>query len=289
MLWRALEWERLLREREAARAQALALAQAEANRRMEELLGIAAHELKAPVTSSRLGVALAARRVSDLVDQVAARDTTSGAQLAFELDAIHGLLTRAEEGLARLTRLMVDLLDVPRIRGAGSEPRLAPCNLASVVREAVEEQRRIAPARTIRLHPPDRGSVPVVADADRIGQVVTNYLTNALRYSPADRPVDVCVQARRDWARVAVRDEGPGLAHAERRRIWERFYRAAGGQVTGDAAAGLGLGLYICKTIIEQHRGRVGLRSAPGMGSTFWFALALVAVDRNRVGRIGDP
>lgn len=277
------EWERLLREREAARAQALALA--EANRRMEEFLGIATHELKTPVTSSRLGVALAARRMHGLFDQVAACDNASDAELAGRFAALQELLTQAEESLERLTRLVVDLLDVSRIRTGRFELRLAHCDLAAVVGEAVEEQRQIAPARTIRLHLPERNAVPVVADADRVRQVVTNYLTNALRYSPADRPVDVCVQVRRDWARVAVRDEGPGLPPAEQQRIWERFCRAAGVQVVSGTGAGLGLGLYICKTIVEQHQGRIGLRSAPGRGSTFWFALAVAGVDRHRVER----
>jgi signal transduction histidine kinase len=106
--------------------------------------------------------------------------------------------------------------------------------------------------------------------------VVTNYLTNALRYSPVDRPVEVGVQLRRDWVRVVVRDEGLGLTPAEQRCIWERFHRVARIQVVGDdTGAGLGLGLYLCKTIVEQHDGRLGVRSAPGKGSTFWFALAV--------------
>ncbi len=281
------EWERLLREREAARAQARALA--EANRRMEEFLDIATHELKTPVTSSRLGVALAARRIHELLDQVAACDNASDAEFAGRLAALQELLTRAEESLERLTRLVVDLLDVSRIRAGRFELRLAQCDLAAVVGEAVEEQRQIAPVRTIRLHLPDRSAVPVVADADRIRQVATNYLTNALRYSPADRPVEVCVQVRRDWARVAVRDAGPGLPPAEQQRIWERFCRAAGVPVVSGTGAGLGLGLYICKTIVEQHQGRMGLRSAPGKGSTFWFALAVAGVVRHRVERTGDP
>ena len=276
------EWERLLREREAARAQARALQ--EANQRMNEFLGIATHELKTPMTHIRLSVALAGRRVHDLLAQVAARDNAYDAELSGKLAPIHELLTGAEEGLERITRLLVDLLDVSRIGAGRLELRLARCDLAAVVGEAVEEQRLLAPTRTIRLQVPDRPLAPVLADADRIRQVATNYLTNALRYSPEDRPVDVCVQVRRDWARVAVRDEGPGVPHEEQPRIWERFHRAAGVPVVSGTGAGLGLGLHICKTIIEQHQGRMGLRSAPGKGSTFWFALAVAGVDRRRVG-----
>jgi signal transduction histidine kinase len=111
---------------------------------------------------------------------------------------------------------------------------------------------------------------------------MTNLLTNALKYAPADRPVDVRVRVRNGWAHVSVRDQGPGLPAAEQRRIWEAFHRADGIAVTGGtphaSSQSLGLGLYITKTIIEQHHGKVGIRSAPGKGSTFWFALPVMPV-----------
>jgi signal transduction histidine kinase len=144
-----------------------------------------------------------------------------------------------------------------------------------------------APGRTIRLHTPpapeDGGPVPVVpvdADADRNGQVVANYVTNALKYSPPDQPVDVSVEARRGRARVAVRDAGPGIPKAERLRVWELFHRAPGvtpqgGTQSGAHGGSLGLGLYISKAIVAAHGGRVGVESAVGAGSTFWFTLPL--------------
>ena len=149
-----------------------------------------------------------------------------------------------------------------------------------------------APERTITLQTPADGApVPVEADADRIGQVVTNYLTNALKYAPPDRPVDVSVAARRGRARVAVRDAGPGIAKAERARVWELFHRAPGVEAR-DGTAGLegslGLGLYISKAIVQAHGGRVGVASQVGEGSTFWFTLPL-ARERSmpRSGTIG--
>ena len=277
------EWERLLREREAARAQVRTLT--EANQRMGEFLGTATHELKTPVASSSLAVALAAQRLDTLQARLAAEDGALAGQAA----PIQDLLRRAEDSLERLTRLVVDLLDVSRIGTGRLELRLAQCDLAAVVGEAVEEQRRIAPARSIRLQVPDRPLAPVLADADRIRQVATNYLTNALRYSPEDRPVDTYVQQRGNWVHVGVRDAGPGVPHEEQPRIWERFHRAAGVPVVSGTGAGLGLGLHICKTIIEQHQGRMGLRSAPGKGSTFWFALAVAGGDRHLVERTSNP
>jgi signal transduction histidine kinase len=147
--------------------------------------------------------------------------------------------------------------------------------LDAVVREAVEEQRQLHPERTIALDVPSEPRVPVVADAHRLGQVVTNLLTNALKYSPTDRPVEVGLQVHNQQARVWVRDAGPGLPPAEQEHVWERYYRAPGVSVQSGSGIGLGLGLHISRTIIEQHQGQVSVQSAPGQGSTFWFSLPL--------------
>jgi signal transduction histidine kinase len=286
-----LERDRLLGEREEARASALALT--EANRRMDEFLGIATHELKTPVTSSSLVVQLAAFRLAGLRAQVtAAEDQVGGAApadaIADELNALQALLARAEDSMDRLSRLVVDLLDVTRIRAGMLQLRLAPCDITAVVREAVAEQRQLAPGRVIELRLPvaeaaqpvhaTQGAEPpvwVTADADRIGQVVTNYLSNALKYAPEDRPVTVRLRTRGDWVRLLVCDEGPGLPPAEHAHIWDPFHRAAGIEVLSGTGVGLGLGLHISRTIIERHRGRVGVRSALGKGATFWFALPI--------------
>jgi signal transduction histidine kinase len=108
---------------------------------------------------------------------------------------------------------------------------------------------------------------------------VTNYLTNALKYSPEDRPVEVRVAVRRGRARVSVRDHGPGLPAEEQAHIWERYHRAQDIRANTGSGAGLGLGLYISRTIVERHQGEYGVRSAPGQGSTFWFALPLALPD----------
>jgi signal transduction histidine kinase len=116
--------------------------------------------------------------------------------------------------------------------------------------------------------------VPVMVDAVRIGQVLTNYLTNALKYAPVDRVICVRLEVTGTVARVSVCDQGPGLTPEQQQRVWERFYQVAAPGHQGPDG-GLGLGLAIAKAIIEQHHGQVGVESAPGRGATFWFTLPL--------------
>jgi len=152
---------------------------------------------------------------------------------------------------------------------------MEPCDLLTIARDAVQEQQSAWPERALTLDLPPRATLPLVADADRIGQVITNYLTNALKYSTEDQPVVVRITARNGSARVAVRDRGPGLSPEQQTHLWERFYRVPGIELQSGSGVGLGLGLHICKTIVERHGGHVGVESAPGAGSAFWFTLPL--------------
>ncbi len=262
-----LERERLLHEREAARARELALR--EANRQMDTFLGVASHELRTPLATMKLSVQIALRRMREL----ARRDERLGGTLA----PFQELLERAMQHEMRLERLMQELLDASRIQSDRLELHMQVSDLCQIVRESVDEQRALVPERQLHLELSADEVVLVQADADRIGQVVTNYLTNALKYSPESAPVTVGLSVAADQACVWVRDQGPGLPLAEQARIWERFHRVEGIEVQSGTGVGLGLGLYICRTIIERHGGQVGVESMPGQGSTFWFFLPLAA------------
>jgi signal transduction histidine kinase len=135
------------------------------------------------------------------------------------------------------------------------------------------EQQTSWPHRSIILTPPHRAIIPVNADADRIGQVITNLLTNALKYSSDGAEVVVTIRTRGEMVWLGVRDQGPGLSAEQQVHLWERFYRVPGIEQLSGSGVGLGLGLNICKTIVERHKGEVGVESAPNAGSTFWFAI----------------
>lgn len=257
-----VERDRLLQERATREAQVLALE--ETNRRMSEFLSIASHELRTPLTSAIANTQLAEKQMRRLREE----ETEEGTAVR----RLRWLVTRTEQQLRRQNRLVSDLLDVSRIEAGMLVMDRQPCDIVTVVREAVEEQRIAHPGRVIKLSaPPAHTPIEAVVDADRIGQVVTNFLTNALKYSAQDAPVYARVSAHAGRARVTVHDHGPGLPAEEREAIWEQFHRAPGVEVLSGSGVGLGIGLYISRTIIERHGGAVGVRSALGEGSTFWF------------------
>ena len=264
-----LEFIHVRRERTAAKANELALL--EINRQMETFLGMASHELKTPLTSIMMGLQLIQRRLQSAVRPNAVSADQGSSKLMTSQDALETTMHQAE----RLNRLINDLLDTSRIRAGRLELKVAYVDLMALLSRTVEEQRQAVPERTILLRTPGDAPVPMWGDAERIGQVMTNYLTNALKYSAETSPVEAGLEVESGQARVWVRDQGPGIAPQEQAHIWERFHQVAGIEIQSGSGVGLGLGLYISKTIIERHHGQVGVESVRGQGSTFWFTVPL--------------
>jgi signal transduction histidine kinase len=261
-----IERERLQAEATAAQAQALALA--ETNARMNTFLGIAGHELRTPVTSIKSSVQLTARAVRQALD-AALPDDLKGRMAR----AAH-LLDGANDQADKLNRFITDLLDITHIQAGTLEMQPAAVDFAAVIRQGVAGVQPAWPQRTITLTIPT-APVMVWGDADRLGQVVTNLLTNALKYSPDAQPVEVQLTRAEATARLAVTDHGPGLSVEQQAQLFQPFGRATGIERQSGAGVGLGLGLFICKTIIERHQGAIGVTSQPGVGATFWCSLPL--------------
>ena len=238
-----------------------------AERRKQEFLSMVSHELRTPLTSI-LGLIELALMQIDL------RPRSLPPEAEGLLGQIEKVLKRASGQVEIETRLVEELLEVTRLEMRKFELSLQPENLVTIVQETVANQQQAARTRHIELILPPDELVPVLADAGRIGQVLTNYLTNALKYAPVDQPVSVHLEVAASGARVSVRDQGPGLTAEQQQRVWERFYQVAAPGHQGPDG-GLGLGLAIAKAIVEQHQGQVGVESAPGRGSTFWFTLPL--------------
>jgi PAS domain S-box-containing protein len=237
-----------------------------AEQRKQDFLRMVSHELRTPLTVILGLIELALRDIK--------RRPTSLASEAEELyEQIEQKLRLACGQVDIETRLVDDLLEVSRLEMHQFTLSSRRVNLVPIVQETVAGHQA-ARTRDIELVLPPEEAVPVIADAGRIGQVLTNYLTNAFTYAPVDRVTCVRLQVTGTAARVSVCDQGPGLTPEQQQRVWERFYQvAAPGRQGPDR--GLGLGLAIARAIVEQHQGQVGVVSAPGQGSTFWFTLPL--------------
>lgn len=262
------KWERLLSER--AEAQAAEMALRESSRHMHEFLGIASHELRTPLTTIKATIQITRRQLIRLLTSPEISEPATGNLLPTILD----FLDRAERQVNVQNRLVGDLIDLSRIQTNQLTVQLKCVDLATIVHEVVEDQRILIPRRTIQWGTSVL-QAEVLADADRVSQVVNNYLTNALKYSEADKPVTVHLEPLGSMVRVSVQDRGPGLTPAEQKRIWECFYRVDSIKIKSGTGVGLGLGLHISRSLIERQGGQVGVESEKGKGSTFWFTLPL--------------
>src|SRR5258707_390434 len=240
-----------------------------AERRKQEFLSMVSHELRTPLTSI-LGLIELALMQIDL------RPRSLPPEAEGLLGQIEKLLKRADRQVEIETRLVEELLEVTRLELHKFELSLQQENLVTIVQETVANQQQAAHTRHIELVLPPDEVVPVLADAGRVGQVLTNYLANALKYAPVDQPVSVRLEVAASSARVSVRDQRTGLTAEQQQRVWERFYQVAAPGPQGPDG-GLGLGLAIPRANSEQHQGQVGGESAPRQGSTFWFSLPLAA------------
>jgi signal transduction histidine kinase/putative methionine-R-sulfoxide reductase with GAF domain len=224
-------------------------------RQKDEFLSVASHELKTPLTSLKILTQLAHRQL--------------------QRTGIGGLehMDRMEHSIIRMERLVNDLLDVSRIESGRLALRLEPLDLVSLCRHVAAEQMA-ASEREIALELPREPTI-VRADADRIDQVLANLLSNALKYSPQERPVTLTVRIEAAHVVVAIRDEGSGIPQEALPHLFERFYRVPGVQVQSGSGVGLGLGLYITRELVERHGGQIRAESTPGFGTTLSVMLPL--------------
>jgi signal transduction histidine kinase len=268
------ERNRLRREGDEARANELAAH--EVAQQLDEFLAMASHDIRTPVTSLSGNLELARLYVTRLAGSLRTYDTPEG-RAARQLATV---LERADESSTRLSRLVALLFDMTSARLGTLTVTQAPCDLVALAREQVAALQDTVPERTITVDLPS-AAVLVEADADRLGQVLTNYLTNALKYSAADQPVAVRLEVRDGNAVAAVQDHGPGLPEEEQCRVWDLYYRAPGVTAQssiGVASGSLGMGLFVCRRLVEAHPGgQVGVDSAVGEGCTFWFSLPVTA------------
>lgn len=229
----------------------------ELDRLKDEFVATVSHELRTPLTALRGSLGLL---LGNVVGELPA--------------PARELLGIAQENAERLIRLVEDVLDLEKIEAERLEVRREPVPLQHVVADAVAALEPGAAARGMTIVRGASGDAVVVGDRDRLVQVVTNLLDNAIKFAPEGTSIAVRTERpARSRIRVWVEDGGPGIPAEDVGKLFEPFRRLEVGNDRG--AGGTGLGLTIARAIVEQHGGHIGVESTPGQGSRFWFELPL--------------
>lgn len=179
------------------------------------------------------------------------------------MDRLHGQATR-------LSRLVIDLLDVSQLERGTLTLHCAHTDMISLVSSIVEEFSARTPKRRFVFTGPEQ-SVEINIDPLRINQVISNFLDNAIKYTPEDSPIEVTLESLLNRIRVCVIDHGVGMPKEQQSELFKPFYR--GRTDREERASGLGLGLFVCNEIIGLHGGTIGVVSKEGIGSTFYFEI----------------
>lgn len=224
----------------------------------DEFMAIVSHELKTPVTSLKAYAQILQQKFSRIGDE------TSSQQLG-KMDA----------QINKLTSLISDLLDVTKIEAGKLKMQVEKFEFCKLVEEVIEEVQRTTEHHQIICK--GKSEYNVFGDYERIGQALTNLLTNAIKYSPnsSTKKKNVVIKISENHGSIVckVQDFGVGIAKEKQKLIFDRYYRESGS--TERTFPGLGLGLYISAEIIKRHNGTIGVKSKKGEGSTFFFTLPI--------------
>jgi PAS domain S-box-containing protein len=228
--------------------------QKEAERRKDEFISVASHELKTPITSQKIYLELLRLQLMNNKDEKGL-----------------ALLSKIMGQTDKITRLVNDLLNVTKIEAGMISMDEGRFDLDKCLHELVKEVQPVNPKHIIEVEGSIGTEVP--GDETRIQQVITNLISNAVKYSPEADRVKITLYNDGENAVVAVRDYGIGISAEHQERVFERFFRVTGPNET--AFPGMGVGLHLSADIVRRHNGRIWLESRLGEGSVFYFSLPL--------------
>lgn len=217
-----------------------------------DFVGIATHELKTPVTSLKAYTEVLQRRFAKHGDMFSSEQ-----------------LGKMNAQLDKLTMLISDLLDVTKIESGKLRMHIEKFDFDQFILEIAEEMQRTTERHSIIIEGSTKKQVE--ADRERVAQVLTNFISNAIKYSPHSDKVVIQTSSSKDGVTVGVRDFGIGIPKTKQDKLFQRFYRVTGHKE--NTFPGIGLGLYISKEIILRQQGKIWLESETGKGSTFYFFL----------------
>ncbi len=230
------------------------------------LLSSVSHDLRTPLSSIKAAT-------SSLLQE----------DVQWDDEARRSFLLSIERQADRLNRLVGNLLDMSRIEDGALRPEKEWYHLAELIHDVLGRMHSLLQGRIVRTDIPD-DLPPVELDYLLIDQVLTNLLENALRYTPPISPIDIFVHATKGEVVISVADRGPGIPVSEYERVFDKFYRVLGTRrYEGYPTAGSGLGLAVCKGIVEAHGGTIWTEAREGGGAIFFVTLPIGMFERDLV------
>jgi PAS domain S-box-containing protein len=219
-----------------------------------DFIAMASHELKTPLTSLKAYIQLLlanARRTGD----------------SFLVNA----LEKSNSQIGKMTKLIHGFLDLAKLESGKLALSVEVFDIAKLIEEIIGDSRPISQGHDIIFK--SRSVINVNADREKIGQVISNFISNAIKYSPKNTSIVVTLTSEGNSVKIAVKDNGIGIKQADQHNIFQRFYRVEDESTKG--FSGFGIGLYLSAEIINLHNGNIGVYSKEGKGSTFYFTLQI--------------
>lgn len=228
--------------------------QRESEQNLRDFYSIVSHELRSPMTSIRGALGL-------LEGGFAGTLTADGAEITAD----------ARLCCDRLIRLINDLLDLSKLDSDNFQLSKRDVTASALVTESVKSLRTLSSAKDLRVEISAAPAISMIVDPDRIVQVLTNLISNAIKFAPSKSAIQITVKEEQSEVIFSVRDRGPGIPVSAKEKLFKRFQQLDSS--ANGTSPGTGLGLAISKSIVEQHGGAIGYFSEPGDGTTFWFSV----------------
>jgi two-component system sensor histidine kinase VicK len=222
--------------------------------RKNDFIGMVSHELKTPLTSLTAIVQVANQKLKNSEDGFLA-----------------GAMEKASVQVKRMSNMINGFLNVSRLESAKLIIDKHEFNLEDLIEETIKETELTVSSHHINFAPCN--PVMINADHDKIGSVITNLISNAIKYSPKGKEIDIKCEVIGDRAQVSVKDEGMGLKPQDQDKVFDRYYRVETHHT--QHISGFGIGLYLSAEIVHRHEGEIWVKSESGVGSTFYFNLPL--------------
>ena len=228
--------------------------QKEDEQRKSDFINMVSHELKTPLTSTKAYIQLLFNKAQKNGDILTGN-----------------ILGKVDKQMNKMTTMINGFLNVSRLESGKIYIHNERCNMAEIIKEAEEEAVPVNTLHTLVFDLVE--PIFVAADKDKIGHVIHNFISNAVKYSKPGTTIHIACVLVEGNVQVSVKDNGMGVAPEDATKLFERYYRVEGSEMK--AITGFGIGLYLCKEIIDRHSGQIGVISELGKGSTFWFTLPL--------------